>query len=426
MRSMKLAKLLAIATTLGLATAACGSSGGGGNAANQNLSDRGPITYVHGKDETGDVVKIEQMWNQQHPDQKVTDKEQSDSADQQHQDLVQHFKAQDSSYDVASVDVVWTAEFAAQGWLQPLTGNYALDTSGLLKAATEAATYRGTLYAAPYTSDGGLLYYRKDLVPTPPKNWNDLLNDCNIAKQHNIGCYAGQFDKYEGLTVNATEAINATGGHVMNADGSAADVDTPQAAQGLSFLANAFKNGDIPPQAITYEEEQGRQAFESGQLMFLRNWSYVYNLAATDGASQVKGKFGVAPLPGPNGVGASTLGGHSVGISVYSKHKATALDFVKFLESDQIQRHVLTVESNAPVLQSLYSDPQLLADPKLGFLATLGQSLSTAVPRPVTPFYPGVTAAIEENAYAALKGDKSVQQALKDMQAAINAAISGH
>jgi multiple sugar transport system substrate-binding protein len=43
----------------------------------------------------------------------------------------------------------------------------------------------------------------------------------------------------------------------------------------------------------------------------------------------------------------------------------------------------------------------------------------------VTPFYPGVTAAIEENAYAAIKGSKSVSQALKDMQSAINSATSG-
>jgi multiple sugar transport system substrate-binding protein len=160
--------------------------------------------------------------------------------------------------------------------------------------------------------------------------------------------------------------------------------------------------------------------------MFLRNWSYVYNLAQTDGSSVVKGKFAVAPLPGPNGVGASTLGGHNIGMSVYSKYKATDIDFLKFLESSPIQRELLIKESNAPVLKSLYTDPTLLADPTLGYLKVLGESLSTAKPRPVTPFYPGVTAAIEENAYAALKGDKSVDQALKDMQAAITSATGGH
>jgi multiple sugar transport system substrate-binding protein len=43
----------------------------------------------------------------------------------------------------------------------------------------------------------------------------------------------------------------------------------------------------------------------------------------------------------------------------------------------------------------------------------------------VTPFYPAVTTAIQDNAYQALKGSKSVDQAVKDMAAAITAASSG-
>lgn len=408
---------------LALVLTACGSSGGGSADAGQ--SGRGPITYVQGKDNNGIAQQVVDQWNSQHPDQKVTLKQQSDSADQQHDDLVQHFKAKDSGYDVVAVDVIWTSEFAAQGWLQPLTGKFALDTSPLFKAAVDAASYRGSLYAAPWVTDGGMLYYRKDLVPAPPKSWADLQKDCAVAKQNNMGCYAGQFAKYEGLTVNASEAINAAGGEIVGSDGKTPNVNTPAAAKGLSFLADMYKNGDIPQQAITFQEEQGRQAFESGQLLFLRNWPYVYSLASTDPTSVVKDKFGVAPLPGPDGTGASTLGGHNLGMSTYSKNKQTALDFMKFMESETIQREYLTKASNAPTLQSLYQDPQLLADPKLGFLKTLGESLATAKPRPVTPFYPAVSKAIEENAYAAIKGDTPVQDALNNMQNAIKSATNG-
>ena len=158
-------------------------------------------------------------WNAAHPNEKVTFKEQTDQADQQHDDLVQHFQAKDPGYDVASVDVVWTAEFAAKGWLQPLKDKMALDTSAMLKPTVEAASYKGTLYAAPESSDGGILYYRKDLVPTPPKTWDEMMSMCSIAKTNNIGCYAGQFKKYEGLTVNASEAINSAGGAVLDEDG---------------------------------------------------------------------------------------------------------------------------------------------------------------------------------------------------------------
>ena len=81
-------------------------------------------------------------WNAEHPDEKVTFKEQTDKADQQHDDLVQNFQAKNDNYDVVSVDVVWTAEFAAKGWLQPLKDKMSLDTSGLLQPTVDAATTR--------------------------------------------------------------------------------------------------------------------------------------------------------------------------------------------------------------------------------------------------------------------------------------------
>jgi multiple sugar transport system substrate-binding protein len=409
-------------TSTGGSTPSTSAGSSGGSSGGTSSGDRGPITFVQGKDNTGDLRGLLAGWNKLHPDEKVTLKEQSDQADQQHDDLVQHFKAKDSSYDVMSVDVIWTAEFAAQGWLQPLEGAYKLDTSKLLPATVNAATYAGKLYAAPQTTDGGMLYYRKDLVKTPPKTWDEMIKSCSIAKSHNMGCYAGQFAKYEGLTVNTAEAINAAGGHFFKDDGKTPDVDTPQAKKGLQFLVDGFKQGYIPKEAITYQEEQGRQAFEAGKLLYMRNWPYVYNLAANDKSSKVRGKFAVAPLPGPNGPGASALGGHSLGMSVYSKHKATVRDFMAWFESEPTQRRLLVKESNAPVLASLYTDSDILNNPKLAYVKTLGESLKTAVPRPVTPFYPAVTAGIQTNAYAALKGDKSVDQALKDMQAALAAA----
>ncbi len=137
-------------------------------AEKENLDGRGPITYVQGKDNSNVVRPLIDEWNATHPGEEVTFKEQSDQADQQHEDLVQHFQSRDSGYDVTVVDVVWTAEFAARGWLQPLEGPMAIDTSGLLPATVEGATYGDVLYAAPQTSDGALLYYRTDLMDHPP------------------------------------------------------------------------------------------------------------------------------------------------------------------------------------------------------------------------------------------------------------------
>ena len=429
MKTPKFLLPVATAGVLALTLSACGGGGGtttgggagGGDAAN-NLDGRGPITYVQGKDNSNVVRPLIEKWNAAHPNEKVTFKEQTDQADQQHDDIVQHFQAKDASYDVVDVDVVWTAEFAAKGWLQPLKDKMAFDTSAMLKPTVDSATYKGTLYAAPQTSDGALLYYRKDLVPTPPKTWDEMMGMCSIAKENKIGCYGGQFSKYEGLTVNASEAINSAGGAVLDADGKPS-LNTDEAKAGLENLAKAYADGNIPKEGITFQEEQSRQAFQSGKLLFLRNWPYVYNLATTEGSSAVKDKLGIAPIPGKDGPGASSLGGHSLAVSVYSKNKATALDFLKFMTSEETEKFYATQGSLAPVLGSLYTDAALVK--KLPYLPVLKTSIENAKPRPVTPFYPAVTKAIQENAYSAIKGEKPVETALSDMQKSIESAGAG-
>ncbi len=422
MNSKKTFSAVASAAVLTLLLSACGGGSGdgaGGGAADEGLEGRGPITYVQGKDNSGVVAPMIEKWNAEHPDEKVTFKEQTDEADQQHDDLVQNFQAKNADYDVVSVDVVWTAEFAAQGWIQPLEDDMALDTAKMLPAPVAAATYQDKLYAAPQSSDGGILYYRKDLVETPPATWDELVDMCSIAEENDMGCFAGQYAQYEGLTVNASEAINSAGGSVIDDQGKPT-LDTPEAAEGLGNLVEAFESGAIPAEAITYTEEEGRIAFQNGDLLFHRNWPYVYSLATTEESSKVKDSLGMAPLPGVDGPGASTLGGHSAAISVYSENKATARDFLEFVTSEEQQQFFAEQGSLAPVLASLYDDEALVE--KLPYLPVLKTSIETAVPRPVTPFYPAVTTAIQDNAYAALQGKKTVEQALSDMAAAIEAA----
>ncbi|WP_028475828.1 ABC transporter substrate-binding protein [Nocardia sp. CNY236] len=412
----------AVALLVTAFTSAC-SSDSGSNAIDQNLTGRGPITYVEGKDitQTGAVKQLIARWNAAHPDEQVTFKEQSNDATQQYDDLVEHMRSEQSGYDVVALDVPWTAQFAANGWIQPLKDTFAIDTSGLLSPTVASATYNDTLYAAPRNTNGGLLYYRTDLVSEPPKTWNEMLAQCDIAREQNIGCYAGQFAAYEGLTVNAAEVINAYGGSFVGSDGSTPTVDSPQSRAGLQVLVDAYRDGDIPKEAITFKEAESGNAFEQGKLMFLRSWPHTFADLSRE-TSAVKDDFAVAPLPGEDGIGASTLGGYNAAISAFSEHKATALDFLRFLISNDAQ-HIVAAGALPPVRASVYDDPALIA--KMPYLPALKDSIANAVPRPVTPFYSAVSKAIQDNAYAALEGVKSVDDAIGDMQTGIETAGSG-
>lgn len=408
----------------GLLLTACGSSGGSGSgqstqAGAASFTGRGPITYVAGKDTTGTVQTIIDRWNKAHPKEKVTFIQLPTDADSQRQQMIQNAETKSDAYTVLATDVVWTSEFAAHQWIEPLPANR-FPLGKMLQPVVQTGQYRGKLYAVPASSNGGLLFYRTDLlkkagVTRPPATWAQMTADCAKVKKlpeaRNMSCYAGQFQKYEGLTVNFAEAVNSAGGRIVDADGKP-DVDTPQAKKGLDFLVDSFKDRTIPKEAITYQEEDGRQAFQAGKLIFLNNWPYVYSLAQK---SAIKGKFAVAPLPGLNGPGASSLGGSDLALSSFAKNKATALDFMKFFTSEESATYFLKNASLAPPYADLYDNASL--DKQYPYLPDLKQSITKAVPRPRVVQYGDVTAAIQNEVYAALTGKKSSAQALKDLQA---------
>jgi multiple sugar transport system substrate-binding protein len=402
-----------------------------GPAGRTSFEGRGPITYVAGADHTGTVQAVLDRWNKQHPREKATFVQLPTDPDAQRQQMIQNAATRSDAFTVLSVDVVWNSEFAAHRWVDrlPETG---FPLRRMLKPIVTTGMYRGGLYSVPASSDGGMLYYRTDLlkqagIGQPPFTWAELKADCAKVRQlpaaKGMSCYAGQFQKYEGLTVNFAEAVNSAGGVVTDAQGRP-HLDSLEARKGLDFLVGSFKDGTIPKEAATYQEEDARRAFQSGKLVFERQWPYMYPLAARkDDSSKVAGRFAVAPLPGLNGPGASSLGGHNLALSASAKNKATALDFIRFFTSQETQRFTLAYAPAAPTYRALYQDPGLVR--KYPYLPTLKQSILHAVPRPRVFGYGDVTAAVQREAFAAITGDKSSASALRDLQRDLRQQAAG-
>ncbi len=412
------------AATIALAGCSSGDDGGSSSGGGEGSDGGGGISFAMGSNDADKVKPLVDKWNQSHPDQPVEFKELPAEADGQHDKLVQSLQAGNDDYDVMALDVTWTAEFAAHGWIAPLEDDLALDTSQLLPATVESATYNGKLYAGPQNTNAQLLYYRTDLVDAAPANWDELTSSCGKAEEAGVDCMVTQLKNYEGLTVNATQFINSWGGSVVGPDGKTPTVDSPEAKAGLTALVDGYKNGVIAQRSNGFDEEATNNAFVNGEAMYATNWPYMYDNADSDGsgdkpASAVKGKFAVAPIVGENGPGASTLGGYNLAINANSKNKSTALEFIEFMESPESQ---MSFAENAfpPVLASIYDDPSVVE--KYPYMPVLKQALETAEPRPVTPFYSEVSKGIRDNVYAALTAGKSVDQAVTDITTVIKNA----
>jgi multiple sugar transport system substrate-binding protein len=401
-----------------LVALATGAANGQTDVVRNSLDDqRGPITFATGKDESGSLRRVIDKWNKRHFDENVTILELSVSSDEQRIAIAQNFQAGNPEYDVINSDVIWIAEFAARGWLEELQEER-FASAKILQVPANTARVDGKLFGAPYATGAGMLFYRSDLIKSPPKTWAELKYLCQtISRQTGIACYAGQFSQYEGLMVNIAEAVASAGGSILDPEGKEVTADTQQVRDGLRFLVEGFQQGWIPPDAITFKEEDGRRIFQQGRLLFLRNWPYVYNLANLSGSdSAVVGKFKVAALPGLNGPGRSIIGGKNLMLSRFSKHKASAKDWMEFMQSEEAQ-----VEMEAPVLAKLYDDPEL--QQRLPVLPSLKEIVQGAAMRPGTPNYHAVTLVIQKNVYAALQGRKTVDQAVVDMADELKQAV---
>ena len=403
--------------------AACSTSRGNDDGP-VTFEGTGPITWVQGKDNSGGKVQARiDEWNKANPGEKITLIELSAEADQQRTALANAARINSNAYDVVALDNVWVSEFAANRWVVELPEDE-LKNDDILEPVWKTGVYKDKLFAVPYHTDAPVMFYRKDFLKQAgvavPKTWDEVKTAIDKVRalpgHENIGGFGGQFAKYEGLTCCAAEFIHTAGGGFYDADNQVI-VDSAESVTGLQWLIDGFAKGYIPKESLEWKEEDGRNAFEAGELLFYRQWPYQY---ANNKESLGTEKFDVAALPSIDGKPfVSTLGGHNCAITKGSKNKATALKFVKWWISEDSERYQLETQTLAPILGSLYEDADLLQ--KFPYLPILRQSLENAKSRPQAVYYGDVTANIQDSIYPAIQQPGS--RAAKDVIAGLSSSL---
>ena len=423
--SMRRAMVRVVAIAAGLpllltaGTAGCTAGAGSPAASAPSTNGIGPITFAIGQDGSGWLTPVIARWNKKYPTQQVTLLLLPQAANDQLAQLVANLQAKSDEYDVIDMDVIWTAEFASNGWIIPLPPAQFPELRHFLKPAVDTAIYQGRLYAVPDYSNADLLYYRKDILAKagkkPPTTWAQLAELARtVAPKYGLYGYAGTFAPYEGLTVDFAAAVQSAGGSILSADGSKVTVNSPAALKGLEFLVTGVQQGWIPKAALSYEEESAQAAFEAGKFLFLDNWPDVYAALSVPGpGNNVFGKFGVEELPGPAGTGSSALGGANLAISAYSQHQRTALNFIKYMTDLANERQMLKQGSFPPVWTQLYTDQSLISS--YHYLPVLERAINSAQPRPAITNYDQASLAISSTVFEALTQQKQPQQALAEM-----------
>lgn len=338
-----------------------------------------------------------------------------DAADQRRQLYVQWLNGRATEPDILQLDVVWTAEFAAAGWILPLTP-FEPDVSDFIPASVAAAQWRNVLYAIPWFVDVGMLYRRTDIAPGPPQSLADLRDAARAAIDTGRTRYGlvWQGARYEGLVTVFLEHLSAFGGGILDSDGDVI-VDRPEAIRALTFMRDAVAADQIvPSSALTWQEEQVRFAFQNGDALFMRNWPYAWVQLQDDARSRVAGRVAVGPFPAAGGGRpAATLGGAQLAINAHTREPALAWELVDFLTAPEQMLERARLVSQLPPRRSLYQTGALAGALPIPIDA-VHAVLDAAVARPVTPVYTELSEILQVRIHRALTGQQSADAALRD------------
>ncbi|MGK5684305.1 ABC transporter substrate-binding protein [Actinoplanes sp. URMC 104] len=343
------------------------------------------------------------------------------AADDQRVQMVRRLAAKDDSMDILGMDVTWTQEFASADWIKEWTGaDRAEIENGTLPGPLASAEYEGKLYAAPNNTNVQLLWYRKDLVPTPPKTWAEMIQMSqqlkNEGKTYQVVTMGAQ---YEGLVVLFNSLVASAGGKVVSDDGKTAIMDAG-AVKGLETLKTFATAGVTTPSFSNALEDDVRLAFQNGGGAFQLNWPFVYASMQSDAPDLAK-NVGWARYPGidPNTPSVTTIGGSNVAVSSYSKHPDLAFEAAKCLRDREAQKYLAINAGQPPSIEAIYDDADMAK--AYPMKDTLLEELQNAAPRPRTPAYQNLSTVVA----AQLSPPSSIQpqQTATDLKKSIQDAI---
>jgi multiple sugar transport system substrate-binding protein len=310
------------------------------------------------------VDKLVEMWSAKYPDRKIR------LTYIPHGEMVAKLAqavASGEVPDLLGMDLIYAPQFEKAGQLVDITDK--IGSIPELKTASPGhmmvATYDKRLYGVPLYADVSALFYNKDLFAKagldpnkPPKSLPELRQfaDKITALGGDIKGYylPGSCAGCNIFTVGPL--IWASGGKIEARDAKDEPLVGDGIAQVLQFARDMIKSGNVHASARAENGETFHLQFGSGKLGMMGTGNFNIKLARDQNP---KMNFGIGLLPGmAPGSSASFIGGDLVVIPKGSKRVDDAIDFMKFILSDEVQvegyAKLLNLTTRADMIDNKY------------------------------------------------------------------------
>jgi multiple sugar transport system substrate-binding protein len=370
------------------------------------------------------VAELLPQFTREHPDIEVRVQQLPWTA--AHQKLLTAF-AGEATPDVCLLGNTWIPEFAALKALEPL--DEALAHSGVVQREDyfpgiwDTNVVGGALYGVPWYVDTRLLFYRRDLLaqagfPDPPKTWREwsralaAIKELVGSERYSVLLPLNEFEPLMVLALQQGDPLLRDGGRYGN-------FESPGFRRAFAYYLDMFRHQWAPPvgsiQISNVWGELGR-----GYYSFYINGPWNIGEFRRRLPPEQQGSWMTAPMPGPEGPGASVASGASLVIFRRSRHKDDAWRLVEFLSTPEVQQRFYDLTGDLPPRRSSWVEPTLAGNV---YARAFREQLERVKPTPKVAEWERIMTAMQLMAERVVHGDELPEEGMRQLDRDVDAML---
>lgn len=339
--------------------------------------------------------------------------------------LIRSFRSKSEKIDLFTVDHIWVHRFAK--WAELLDVYY---TSNQIKSYLDEAIvscyFDSNLVSIPFKIDIATMYCKEELLINNQVlhkekdklnasiTWSEFIKLGRKFKNDSYPFYIFQALNYEGLVCSFFEAIlNLNRDYFKYRP---VYFNKPESQKALQLFYNLVNVNNISPEEVVqFNEIASLDYYNNNDGIFLRFWPQIETENRDYfNADNQSNKMIRLPLPHFEGTEpASIFGGWNIMISKFSTKKMAALEFIRYLTSEEVQKILYTEEGQLPVLKKIYSDDyDVIGKEKLLFYKKL---FATGVHRPFAEDYTRISEIVSFYVSRAINNEISLDECLRSI-----------